>query len=439
MKSDQASRGGRPFWTVALRGLALGALALAGSCVSPAPEEGAPGELTLERVVMFSRHGVRPPTRLPVLPPGYAREAWPAWDVDPGHLTARGYEGARLIGAWTRQNLAARGLFAESECPAEGAVFVRTNTIHRTRESGRAFLEGFAPSCGVPIAHSAGERDDPLFDAIDLGRAPFDPAAARAAIEARAGGDLAMSVARVRPAFDRLSEILGCCAPALCQEAGLSEGCSLGDLPHVWEDTPANRRVRFTGPFAQGGTAAQSLLLAYVEGKPMREVGWGRASAQDIALLSEIHAVEFDLLARTPYIARRAAAFILDHVMETLRAPQAPALSLLVGHDTNIANLGGVLDLHWRVPGYAPDDQAVSGAIGFELLRDAQGRRYVRVFYQAPSADQLRALTPLTPDNPPYLAYLEQPLCAMREDRSLCRLEDFLRTTDAVLVRETDG
>ena len=94
----------------------------------------------------------------------------------------------------------------------------------------------------------------------------------------------------------------------MCAEANLPAGCGFGDLPHVWEDTPANRRVRFTGPFSIGGTAAQSILLEYVEGRPMSEVGWGRASAEDIALLSEIHAVEFDLLARTPYIARRASA-----------------------------------------------------------------------------------------------------------------------------------
>ena len=204
----------------------------------------------------------------------------------------------------------------------------------------------------------------------------------------------------------------------------------------MWEETPPDRRVRFVGPLSLGGTAAQSILLAYVEGKPMAEVGWGRASAEDIVLLSQIHALEFDLISRTPYIARRASAFILDRVMQTLAAPEAPALTLLVGHDTNIANLGGTLDLHWHVPGYAPDDQAVSGALGFELLRDNAGARYVRIFYQSPSADQLRALTPLNAENPPYLVYLDQPLCAAATDRTLCRLEDFLATTDAVLVRE---
>lgn len=435
MRGKKRSLGGCPSWAAALRVLGLGALALLGACVSTPESENEPA-LQLERVVMFSRHGVRPPTRAVVLPPGYAREAWPQWDAPPGYLTAHGYRGAVLVGAWTRANFAARGLFAEAGCPAEGAVVVRTNTIHRTQQTGRAFLEGFAPACAIEISHSAGERDDPLFDAIDTGRTPFDSDAARAAVEAAANGSLDRAAASIRPAFDRLSDILGCCAPALCAEAGLATGCAFGDLPHVWEETPPDRRVRFVGPLSLGGTAAQSILLAYVEGKPMEEVGWGRASAEDIALLSQIHALEFDLISRTPYIARRASAFILDRVMQTLAAPEAPALTLLVGHDTNIANLGGTLDLHWHVPGYAPDDQAVSGALGFELLRDSAGARYVRIFYQSPSVEQLRALTPLDAENPPYLAYLDQPLCAAATDRTLCRLEGFLATTDAVLVRE---
>ena len=85
--------------------------------------------------------------------------------------------------------------------------------------------------------------------------------------------------------------------------------------------------------------------------------------------------------------------------------------------------------------GYAADDQAVSGALGFELLRDAVGTGYVRVFYAAPSAAQLRNLTPLSEANPPYAAYLAQPLCGEPDDPTLCRLDAFLRTTEAVIVR----
>lgn len=434
MRGSTQNSGGRLLWAAACGVLAAAALLLVASCVSHPPDAEAP-ELQLERIVLFSRHGVRPPTRAVVLPEGYTSAPWPVWAVEPGHLTPHGYRGAVHMGTWAREMLAVRGLFAGAACPEAGAMTVRTNTIHRTRETGRAFIEGFAPGCGIEISFAEGERSDPLFDAIDLGRTPFDPAAARAAVLARAGGDLALRVRAIRPAFDRLHEILGCCAPSVCEAANLAPGCAFGDLPHIWEDTPPNRRVRINGPFSLGGTAAQSILLEYVEGKPMQAVGWGRANAEDIGLLSEIHAVEFDLLSRTPYIARRAAAFILDHVIEHFTADAGPVLSLLVGHDTNIANIGGALDVHWSVPGYAADDQAVSGVIGFELLRDAAGVGYVRLFYAAPTALQLRTLEPLSNANPPHMEYLAQPLCGLPDDATLCTLEAFLRSTEAVIVR----
>lgn len=417
---------------VALAAACAALAACATAAPAPAPAE---AELRVERVYMFMRHGVRTPTRAVVLPPGYTDQPWPEWETPPGHLTARGYQGAVLVGAWTHEMLAARGLDWRGACPEAHEIRVYTNTIQRTRETGRGFLEGFAPDCAIASEHAPGDRNDPMFDAIDVGATPWAPAAARAAIEAQAGGSLDGAVAPLRPAFDRLSEILGCCAPPVCEANTLAAGCGFGDLPHVWEDTPENRRVRFLGPFSQGGTAVQSLLLAYLDNAPPALAGWGRASAADHELLSQIHAREFDILSRTPYVSRRAAAFILDDVMAMLSGNAAPKFTLLIGHDTNIANLAGVLDLHWHVPGYAPDDQAVTGAIGWELLSAPGGARFVRIFYQAPGVEQVRALTPLNAENPPYFAYLEQPNCGLPHDRTLCRLEDFLHTTDALLIR----
>ncbi len=394
------------------------------------------GALQLERVVMLMRHGVRPPTRQHPTPEGFTREPWPTWDVPPGHLTAHGYQGTVLIGQWNRQAFAAHGLFPAEACPESGSVRVRTNTIHRTRESGRGFIEGFAPGCGLAIEHADGDRNDPLFDAIDLGRVAHDPDQARAAVMARMEGDAARAISALDPAFARLDAILGCCEPPVCEAAGAREGCGFGDLPPAsWEDTGPHKRVKLAGPLTIGGTAAQSLLLEYVEGRPLDAIGWGRAMEEDMALLSQIHAVEFDLLARTPYIAHRAATPILEHVLDVFEAADAPKLTVLVAHDTNAANVGGALDLHWHVPGYAADDPAVGGAIGFELLRDKTGDRHVRVFYQAQDTRQLRELQPLDASRPPYFAYLPQSLCGLPADPTLCRLEDFDTALRARLTR----
>ena len=54
--------------------LLLSAVLLAG-CAASAPgadaSPAAPGSLKLEKVVMLMRHGVRPPTKAAVVPPGF--------------------------------------------------------------------------------------------------------------------------------------------------------------------------------------------------------------------------------------------------------------------------------------------------------------------------------------------------------------------------------
>ena len=89
-----------------------------------------------------------------------------------------------------------------------------------------------------------------------------------------------------------------------------------------------------------------------------------------------------------------------------------PKLTVLVGHDTNIANLGGFLDLHWTLPDYPRDDPPPGGALGFEVLADPAGKQYVRAFYRAQTMDQVRELQALDGDNKPAYVYLEIPGCA---------------------------
>lgn len=417
---------------------------LAASCAhvgeSPAAlataEKASAGDtLVLERVVMLMRHGVRPPTKSPPIAEGLAREAWPRWEVPPGYLTSHGFEGAVLVGRWNREAFAARGLVPAEACPAPGSIAVRANTDQRTRETARAFLLGFAPACGIDVAHSPGHRDDPIFQSIDLGLVEHDREAARAAVLARLDGDLGNATTSLAAAFARLDAILDCCTPPACAAAGLPADCTLSAWPTTWADTAPGKRVKFDGPLDAGGTAAHTLLLEYVEDKPMADVGWGRATEADIELLSKIHAVEFDLLYRTPYIANRGATPILERVLATFADDRGPKLDLLLGHDTNAANVGGALGLHWHVPGYAPDDAAVGGAIGFELLRDAAGERFVRVSYQAQGTRQLRELQALDAGHPPYVTYMAQPSCGLPTDATTCRYEDFVAALRARIVR----
>lgn len=364
-----------------------------------APAAAAP-TLTLERVAVLMRHGVRPPTRALPLPEAAVDGRWPAWPVGWGELTPHGAQAVRALAAFDREEDARRGLVPGSGCPEPGAVEIYADSDQRTIATGEAVAAAYAPGCDVRVAHRPQGEDDPLFSPVQTGAVAYDPARARAAVLAH-GALLAVREAQARPLLARLQAIL---------KPGCSSGCVLSGSSRL--APPRDRaRPKLEGPLDLGSTAAQVLVLQYAEGKPLSEVGFGRATADDVSRIAALHPLEFDIVARPSYVAARNVSGVAPWMLRVLEAPGGPRLGVLVGHDTNIASLGGLLDLHWRVDGFPADDPPPGGGLRFELWRDGQGGRFVRAVYESASLEQIRAAAPLTAARPPIRQVLAIPGC----------------------------
>jgi 4-phytase/acid phosphatase len=395
------------------------ALLLAGASAPIAAKPAAP--LTLERIVMVMRHGIRPPTKADPLPAGYTADRWPTWPVEPGLLTPRGAAGATLLGAGDARRLRARGLLSGS-CPAPGAIVVKASNKQRTQRTAQAWLDGALPGCRIAVDHPREGAADPIFHGLDDKPVDFD--GARALAEAKAllpRGGLAAETRAYRAELALLARVLKCAAPAcpLTREQTLLVG-----EPH---DRPG-----LEGPLDVGSSASQSLLLEYLEGMPMAQVGWGRVTRAQIERLLRFHPLKFKYSNRPDYVARAAAAPLVREILAGLSAP-GRKVTLLAGHDTNLADLGGFLRTHWQVPSYPADDVPPGGAMGFELLRGASGQRYVRAFFRAQTMDQLRAQTRLVGRDAAPLRYLAIPGCGTAGVATSCTFAAFTRLARARL------
>jgi 4-phytase/acid phosphatase len=392
------------------------------SASTPAPESTpAAGALKLERVVMLMRHGVRPPTKAQVVPAGMNDQPWPKWSVDYGELTAHGYDAIRLVGAWDRSHWAARGLLPARGCPEQAAVKVAASAKSRTQATARALVEGMAPGCTIDVDFPQDKDDDVEFHPLDTGVMPIDADEALRAVQALSppGGMQAERVAHAG-GLALLDQALGCIGPRA------QSGCSLAAMPPAIVRNEGDR-PDVGDPFGIASTVSQTFLLEYLEGMPMSDVAWGRLSRQQIEDLLAFHTLKFYYEGRAPYVAARAASPLASRMLAAME--QGPKLTVLVGHDTNIADLGGFLDLHWKVPSYPRDDPPPGGALGFEVLSDASGKRFVRAFYRSQTMDQVRELQPLSAANAPSYEYLPIPGCA-----SVCPMADFEKTVRSKLV-----
>jgi 4-phytase/acid phosphatase len=392
-------------------------LAVSSGAGAQTPGQGGP--LKVERTVMLYRHGIRAPLPGEAAVDAYAHPPWPVWSTPASLLTPHGREAARLMGAYDRQRLSKQGLTAPRGCPAPGRIAIWTNSAQRTIASGEAFAEGFAPGCGLTVGHQPLDTEDPLFHPIEAKAVDFSGADAAAAITAENGGPAAL-VAPYAAKVREMERVLGC--------DRTQPPCEISAAKTGLAPTAKGDGLVLDGPIAILSGTAQVFMLQYAEGLPLDQVGWGRASPRTLEDVSRLHALLFDVHARPRYMARRIGGPMARRVSEILAAKDAPAVTVFVGHDNNIAALASLIGAHFKMDGYGQDDPPIGGALELQVLVDRQGRRFIDAYYEAQTPDQLRRLTSLSLASPP--ARRELKLACRAHGERLCRLDAFLADLD---------
>lgn len=375
----------------------------------------------LRFVVYLTRHGVRSPTATPAQYNIYSAAPWPEWDVPPGNLTAHGFELMRKFGTYDREALAAKGLALPTSCSQAAGVTIYADSDQRTRETGRALADGLFPGCNLPIIARPEGTNDPLFHPDPSALTATDRADAAAAIAGRIGGDPGNLAQAYRTQIAALDRRLATCGTPIASD---HKRVSLVDVPASLAPGRGDHAVELRGPLNTASTLAENLLLEYAQGMAVANVGWGCVNGADLNSLMELHSAAVDFTQRTPAVARLQAANLLNQILRSLdqastEKPVEGAIGkpsdrvlFLVGHDTNIENIAGLLDLTWIIDGRR-DDTPPGGALIFELWKSRETSEYrVRAYFTAQTLEQMRAASPLTLANPPQTVPVFLPGCS---------------------------
>ncbi len=328
----------------------------------------------LKYVAVITRHGVRSPTWTAARLAQYSVEPWPDWGVPPGNLTPHGHTLMQQFGAYYRTYFSSQGLLSQTGCGDAGRVYFWAHNEQRTLETARALTEGMHPGCAAAVHAAAEDEIDPLFGPIAAGLGKPDRALAAAAVSGRIGGNSQELLDLYRPAFEELERILA--GPGARPPARI--------LPN--EPIPVaaggDSLVDLTGALHTASTLSENLLLEYTNGMRGKDLGWGRLNSSNLRQIMALHAGYSDLARRTPYIARARGSNLLEHVLDSMRqaalgkpvpgalGKPADAALVIVGHDTNLSNISGMLGISWLLPGYQPNDPVPGGA-GFRAVVDA--------------------------------------------------------------------
>ncbi|MBP2154458.1 histidine-type phosphatase [Erwinia rhapontici] len=375
----------------------------------------------LEKVVEISRHGVRPPTpdNTKAMEAGTDR-SWPQWLTADGELTGHGYAAAVLKGGYEANGWRQAGLLT-SGCPDGKTLYVWASPLQRTKATAKALTDGAFPGCDVTV-HSVSGDSDPLFQSDKMGLAPLDEAQARAGIEKAMGGSVQQAEQRAAPEIARLKA-------TVCQ----------ADHPCPIFDHPWSIKRSKDGRFEVEGLAtlanmAETFRLAWSENQPSANVAFGHVhSAADVAKLMPLLTTKYDYINDVPYIAQRGGSILMDQIAKALATqpvkggPPDVRWLLYVAHDTNISWLRTMLNFSWQQASYPRGNIPPAGSLVFERWRETQtGKRYIRLYFQAQTLDQIRYLTPLNATQPPLISELGFDGCKITKVGTLCPYESTL-------------
>lgn len=427
-------------WLVSIAFPLLATPVLVSAQSTAIPADNSPSELKF--VVYLSRHGVRSPTGLPAEYNPYSVAPWPAWDVPPGYLTAHGYQLMKLFGSYDRLELAKEGLLSANGCEDASKISIYADSDERTRETGKAIAEGLFPECRVSIQFLPEGTNDPLFhyhpSPAQLGA--MTPIQAAAAIAGRIGGNPANLAEAYRPQLKALDKTLATCGTAVPSQP---KRTSLFDIPASLAPGSGGHVAEMRSPLNTASTLVENFLLEYTEGMDSSEVGWGCVDNEKLRSLMALHTAATDYTERTPLMAQIGASNLLVHINEAIEqavtqktvpgAPSKPSdrALFLIGHDTNLTNVAGLLNLTWIADGRR-DDTPPGGALIFELWQDYKTREFsVRTYFTVQTLEQMRSSATLTLSNPPERVPVILPHCS-REDFS-CIWSAFSQTINRAI------
>ena len=333
----------------------------------------APDHSVLLKTVILMRHGVRAPTQTSETLREWSGRPWPAWPVARGELTTRGAELVRLLWKTEGERLRAQGLLPSGRL-SKADVLVLADLDQRTRATAQALLQGLAPSQDLPVHVNNTPAPDPLFHPVKARLCAFNAAAIAAEITPERIHALAEDLA---PQLDDLGSILGPAAPDWCARYRLTTPCHVTSTPSRLLFTQDRHNVNLDGGLSAASSAAELFLLEY--GQWNQNAAWGNLDATQLSLLLRVHTDTFNLINRTPSVAAARGSALLDAMLKSLAGSHPdPAfntakLVVFVVHDTNLANIGSLLDLHWQLPGYPADDIPPASLLALSLWQTPQG------------------------------------------------------------------
>lgn len=370
----------------------------------------AQNDLTLEKVTVVSRHGVRAPlekylnTLDEMTGDGYH---WTRWPVPGSYLTLKGGALEMLFGEYFR-------LWFQDEhfldSPKMEEVYFGASPKQRTIATARAFAAGLLPLMTVPVDYSV-DRNATI-DTLDPDYLPllndFSAPVGEFNIEAFTAEAYNELKPLTAPSYTFLEKML---------RMKHSKYARMRDTMHFKNHVEVcldfyddKRKIRLEptmrGDLKDANMASDAFILQYYEMENDRDAAFGRKlSFEDWKKLASIKDYYgYILFEKAPIIAVNVSHCMLMRVQGEMGA-KGHKFAFFCTHDSMIAALLAALRVkQYELPNTIEVKTPIGGKLVFEQWTETgcpNPQKYVRVRYVYQSSEQIREMQPLDLSNPP--------------------------------------
>ncbi|VDZ61044.1 Glucose-1-phosphatase precursor [Serratia odorifera] len=326
--------------------------------------------------------------------------------------------------AWLKQT----GLLPAEGCPAQDSVYVYANSLQRTVATAQFFTNGAFPGCDVAVHHQAkmGEMD-PTFNPIITDNSEKFNQQALKAMNAK------LDSLQLDAAYRQLASIIDYQDSNACKNRPPVRF----DRRSEQDERGAGQGAGVAGPLKVGNSLVDAFMLQYYEGFPLTQVAWGKVTTpEQWRQLAQLKDGYQDSLFTSSVVAQNVAKPLLTYIDSALNGTDkahSPKLTVLVGHDSNIASLLSAMKFKpYQLPNQY-EKTPIGGKLVFQRWHDAkQDRDLLKIEYVYQSTEQLRNADKLTLEHPPQRVTLALEGCPI-DKQGYCAWSDFKKTMQEML------
>ncbi|WP_442976092.1 bifunctional glucose-1-phosphatase/inositol phosphatase [Rouxiella sp. T17] len=417
-------------------GLYLLSATIAAAALTSLPSMAAESQLELQQVLIFSRHSIRAPLANYNNALGNATtRTWPTWSTEGGLLTPKGGKVEEHVGHYYRLWLAKNNLLSAKGCPQPQEVFTYANSLPRTIDTAKHFLAGAFPGCELPVVNRVEVgKMDPVFNPIIT--ATVDEKFSQGAIEStdqQAGkGGLDGLNQSLKGNYALIEKVMDFKNSKTCKE---DKVCDLTSQPSKLVLTQG-KEPGISGPMALGTGVSDAFMLQYYEGLPMKDVAWGQISTpEQWKQVESFKNADQKALFSSREVATNAGgptlnfmAGVLDKDLaktEDQQAAQKARVTLMVGHDSNIAAFLSALKIKDFTLSGQYERTPIAGAVVFQRWHDKKTNKdLMKIEYVYPTAVQIRNNSTYSLKSPMKSTVLQAEGCPI-DNKGFCSAETF--------------